>query len=221
MTPTELERAMGFSRQYAAKKIQEGCPTDSLEHARQWFVKNASYGVAERESEFAGCSLWFGGPRMQCGLLGDKLMFDLAHREHRAGRVPHNPLGGTAHKYTLDPSVAMRAFFAYSSSRAVIGSTGIICPIGRYVISPGYGSGSITCSNISFAPNCLANGTAYLNAFSDISEKSSGTKIFSSFRTEGTRLIVRAAGPRSGDICSIGWAAFSVSKMVLIMKAPS
>jgi hypothetical protein len=46
--PTELGRAMGFSRQYASKKIQEGCPTDSIESAKLWFVENASYGVGYR-----------------------------------------------------------------------------------------------------------------------------------------------------------------------------
>ena len=53
LTPPELGRAVGFSRQYASKKMKEGCPTDSLENATPWFVENASYGVAERACDFA------------------------------------------------------------------------------------------------------------------------------------------------------------------------
>ncbi|MEA3207822.1 MAG: hypothetical protein QOE70_879 [Chthoniobacter sp.] len=47
-TASEIARDWGCARQYAARKIKEGCPTDSLEAARAWRLRNSKRGVGFR-----------------------------------------------------------------------------------------------------------------------------------------------------------------------------
>lgn len=48
LTPSSLAREWGCSRQYASRMIGKGCPTDSLEKARDWRLKQSKRGVGFR-----------------------------------------------------------------------------------------------------------------------------------------------------------------------------
>lgn len=48
LTPSQLARHWGCRRQYASRLIKAGCPTDSLEKANDWRVKNSKRGVGFR-----------------------------------------------------------------------------------------------------------------------------------------------------------------------------
>lgn len=48
VSAAEIAGDWGTSRAYAAQRIKAGCPTDSLEAAREWRVKNSKYGVGYR-----------------------------------------------------------------------------------------------------------------------------------------------------------------------------
>src|ERR1051325_11081211 len=48
LTASDIARDWGCARQYAARKIKEGCPTESLEAAREWRLRNSKRGVGFR-----------------------------------------------------------------------------------------------------------------------------------------------------------------------------